>query len=119
MQNLFLPHAGTNGVAVANSIGASSLAILLSLGVPWLFKAAILAADEYSEKSYVFLRTNGVEFTVLSLIPMILIVYFIFWIRKFNLTKRTGVILFLFYLLFITFAVLVEVNILFKPKFCD
>lgn len=109
---------GTNGVAIANSFGASSLAILLSLGVPWLFKAVTLELSDYSERTFVSLRTNGVEFTVLSLLLMVIMVYFIYWIRKFFLTKITGLVLILLYAIFITFAVLVEVNILFKPYFC-
>lgn len=105
-------------MSIANSFGASSLAILLSLGVPWLFKAVTLELNDYSERTFVSLRTNGVEFTVLSLLLMVIIVYFIYWIRKFCLTKRTGLLLILLYAILISFAVLVEVNVLFKPYFC-
>lgn len=102
---------------MANSIGASSLAILLSLGVPWLVKVIILETTEGVD-SFLYLQSNGVEYTVLSLIPMVAITFFWLWIRNFVLTKRTGLGMFVIYLLFITFAVLVEVDILLVPNFC-
>lgn len=110
---------GSNGVGVANSIGASSLAILLSLGLPWFLQAVILEAQSAPDvRTYVVLFSNGVEYTLLSLLPMILLVFLTLWLRKFMLTKRTGLILFIFYALFITFAILVEVDVLFKPNYC-
>lgn len=67
---------------------------------------------------YIELQSNGVEFTMLSLVPMIAIVFCVYWACKFYLTKITGLILIVLYLFFITFAVLIEVDILFKPNFC-
>lgn len=67
---------------------------------------------------YIYIQSNGVEFTILALIPMIMIVFLVFWARKFYLTKRTGIILFALYLLFLSFAVLIEVDVIFKPNFC-
>lgn len=117
VNNLYNIFKGSTGVGIANSIGASSLAILLSLGIPWLVKAAILESTDPGN-GFVEIHSNGVEFTMLSLIPMVILVFLVFWARKFYLTKITGLIMFVIYLLFITFAVLVEVDILFKPNFC-
>lgn len=103
---------------MANSIGASSLAILLSLGLPWFLLTVIQEANPNTDRTYVRLLSNGVEYTILSLLPMILIVFLVFWVRKFVLSLRTGLLLFVFYLLFLAFAILVEVDVLFKPNFC-
>lgn len=102
---------GSQGVGVANSIGASSLAILLSLGLPWFLRSS-------TSQTYVQLLSNGVWYTMLSLLPMILIVFFVFWARKFVLCRITGLILCIFYVLFLSFGLLVERNVLFRPNFC-
>lgn len=112
-------NTGTNGVGVANSIGASSLAILLSLGLPWFLQAVIREAQSASDvRTYVVLYSNGIEYILLTLLPMILLVFLTFWMRKFMLTKVTGLMLFIYYAVLITFAILVEVDVLFKPNYC-
>lgn len=104
---------------MANSIGAASLAILLSLGLPWFVQAVIKETSADSERTYVRLFSNGVEYTLLSLLLMILVTFLVFLARRFVLSLRTGLLLFVFYLLFITFAVLIEVDVLFRPNFCS
>lgn len=79
----------------------------------------MVAASEDNIRDYVYLQSNGVEYTLLSLILMIALVYLIFFIRKFELTKILGLIFIVMYGFFITFAVLIEVDILFPyGNFC-
>lgn len=102
---------GNSNVGVSNSIGASSLAIIVALGVPWFFRAVISSAGH--ERSYVALHTNGMEYIILSLLLLTLIFYLIVYFRRFILTKITGGLLTLTYAIFITFAVLMEVGVFF------
>lgn len=107
----FCIYLGQAGTGVANSIGASSLGILLSLGLPWFVMALIQKSN--GETPYVILNNNGVEFTMLSLLLVILALYLCISLSGFTLHKLTGVALTLFYLLFISFAVVIELDILF------
>lgn len=102
---------GNSNVGVSNSIGASSLAIIIALGVPWFFRALI--STKGHERSYVALHTNGMEYIILSLLLLTLIFYLIVYFRRFILTKITGGLLITTYAIFITFAVLMEVGVFF------
>lgn len=102
---------GNSNVGVSNSIGASSLAIIIALGVPWFFRAVIPTKGH--ERSYVALHTNGMEYIILSLLLLTLCFYLIVYFRRFILTKITGSLLILAYAVFITVAVLMEVGVFF------
>lgn len=102
---------GNSNVGVSNSVGASSLAIIIALGVPWFFRAVI--SSEGHERSYVALHTNGMEYIILSLLLLTLCFYLIVYFRRFILTKITGGMLIATYAVFITFAVLMEVGVFF------
>lgn len=115
----FSTYAGTAGTGIANSIGASSLAILLSLGFPWLLVTLIDEFNPEAETTYFSIQSNGFEYTILALIPAIAVVFFTFWACKFVLKKRTGLMLFLVYLGILSFAILVELDVLFEPNYCD
>jgi len=102
---------GNSNVGVSNSVGASSLAIVISLAVPWFFRAVIMT--EGHEKPYVNLHTNGMEFVILSLLLLTICLYLILFLRRFILTKITGLILILTYGGFVTLAVLMEMGFIF------
>ncbi|KAJ6636450.1 Sodium/potassium/calcium exchanger 5 [Pseudolycoriella hygida] len=102
---------GNSNVGVSNSIGASSLAIIIALGVPWFFRAVI--SSKGHERPYVALHTNGMEYIILSLLLLTLCFYLIVYFRRFILTKITGSLLILTYAVFITIAVLMEVGVFF------
>ncbi|XP_037038337.1 sodium/potassium/calcium exchanger 3-like [Bradysia coprophila] len=102
---------GNSNVGVSNSVGASSLAIIIALGVPWFFRAVISSPGH--ERPYVALHTNGMEYIILSLLLLTLCFYLILYFRRFILTKITGGLLILTYAVFITIAVLMEVGVFF------
>lgn len=103
---------GNSNVGVSNSVGASSLAIIIALGIPWFFRGVI--STKGHERPYVRLHTNGMEYIILSLLLLILIFYLIIYFRRFILTKITGTMLLVTYLVFVTFAVLMEVGVFFE-----
>lgn len=102
---------GNSNVGVSNSIGASSLAITIALGVPWFFRAVI--STKGHERPYVALHTNGMEYIILSLLLLIVCFYLIVYFRRFILTKITGSLLILAYAVFVTLAILMEVGVFF------
>lgn len=96
---------------MATSLGAASLAILLGLGVPWFFRAVIQSYGH--EKNYVNLHSNGMEYIILAMILLIFIFYLIMYFTRFTLRKVTGALLFTTYVIFITFAILMELGVFF------
>lgn len=108
---------GDGGMGVSNSLGANSLAILVSLGLPWFIRSMF----DGGSKANAFIKINsvGIEFTILSLLLTVVALYFIVSIASYRLKKAIGFYLFFTYLIFVTFAILVEMDILFPSgNFC-
>lgn len=102
---------GHTGTGIANSMGASSLGILLCLGVPW----AITTAINYSQgkEPVSMIHGNGIQLTIFALALVSLTQFSILSISKFKLLKMTGVALGLSYLAFISYAVFAELGYIF------
>lgn len=110
----FLGHTGTG---IANSLGASSLGIVLCLGVPWAISAIML--NNKGEEAIIYLHSYGVQYTILSLLLVSLSLFSVLAISGFKLRKLTGVALGILYLSFVTYAVMVELDYLFPtPNVC-
>lgn len=93
---------GDVSMGVSNMLGANTMNILLSLGGPWLIKAAI------STPSYITIQSGSIEYTILALILAALILFITLAVNRFRLSKSIGVVLALFYTVFIVLAVLSE-----------
>lgn len=97
-------------MGVSNALGANSLAILFALGMPWLIRTLTLLGR--GEPALVHINSSGIDFVVGSLLVAVLCLWATLYLGKFVLRKRLGFILSLFYLVFITFAVLVEMGVI-------
>jgi len=98
-------------MGLSNSLGTSSLNILMSLGLPWFIRTMI--GDKKSNRSTINMQSQGMEFTALTLILSIILVYSILTLTKYRLTKKIGIVFLIIYLLLLTFAILVELDIFF------
>lgn len=105
---------GENGIGVSNSLGANSLAILLSLGVPWFIKNCMNYGT--GEKQQV--GTQGIEYNIIILILSTIALFIILSCSGYRLTKRVGVALFSVYTVFIVLQILIEMNVFF-PLVCS
>ncbi|XP_039233730.1 probable sodium/potassium/calcium exchanger CG1090 isoform X4 [Drosophila yakuba] len=105
---------GENGIGVSNSLGANSLAILLSLGVPWFIKNCI----NYGTGEPQQVGTQGIEYNILILIISTVALFIILSFSGYRLTKRVGVALFTVYGVFIVLQILIEMNVFF-PRDCS
>ncbi|KAJ6640772.1 Sodium/potassium/calcium exchanger 5 [Pseudolycoriella hygida] len=101
-------HAGTG---LANSFGTSSLGIFMCLGGPWLVSSLIKLYSDPSE--VISLGDAAVRYLILSLLLIPPVLWTIFACFKFHLRKLSGICLALTYGSFITWAILIEVQILF------
>lgn len=95
---------------MSNALGANSLAILFALGLPWLIKTLMLLAE--GSDTAVKINSAGIDFVVGSLLVAASLLWITLFIGKFKLRKSLGVVLMLLYLIFITFAILVEMGII-------
>lgn len=105
---------GESGIGVSNSLGANSLAILLSLGVPWFIKNCIHYGEE---NNMIYVAAQGIEYSIFILMLCTLSLFFGLSFTGYRLTKRLGGILFTVYAVFIVLQVLIEMNVFF-PKKC-
>lgn len=114
MTGFIMARRGNSAVGVAHSLGAASLAILISLGIPWLVQSL---NKLNTAKPYVDVYSNGMNWTVLGLVLVIVTFYICLSSTRFTLKKLTGILLISSYVIFITLAVLIEVDIFF-PNIC-
>lgn len=96
-------------------MGASSLGIVLCLGVPWAITAIMLNADGL--EAVMPLHGSGVVYTIGSLALVSLTLFVILSLSRFRLLKSTGVALGIAYLSFVTFAVMAELGYVY-PSNC-
>ena len=121
-------------MGVSNSLGANSLNILFSLGIPWFIRTMIQYGK--GEEAYIHIFSHGMQFTLVSLLfaavstllkirfllnKFLLLnfhsqaaLYLCLFLAGYRLKKLVGVALFSFYLLFLSFALMVELDIIFK-----
>lgn len=92
-------------MGVSNSLGANSMNILFSLGLPWFLKTITKGADENPK---IDINSGSIEYTISALIPMTLILFMTLYLNKFKLCKKVGCTLLLVYFIFIALGILAE-----------
>lgn len=103
---------GNGAMGVSNALGANSLSILFSLGLPWFIRT--LADGGASTNAYVVIASYGMQYSIISLLFAIAALYIVVYAAKFKLRKRVGVVLFMCYGVLVTFMLLNELNIFFS-----
>ncbi|XP_055532844.1 sodium/potassium/calcium exchanger 4-like [Wyeomyia smithii] len=103
--------SGNGAMGVSNALGANSLAILFSLGVPWFIRT--VADGGASTNAYYVIASYGMQYSIISLLFAVGFLYSTIYLAKFKLRKRIGIFLFLFYGILVTFMLLNELDIFF------
>ncbi|XP_059611360.1 sodium/potassium/calcium exchanger 4-like [Phlebotomus argentipes] len=104
---------GIGGMGVSNALGSTSLAILISLGFPW-FVRTLVDGEPFNVVSY------GVEFTTMTMLLATTLLFTVLALFRFKLRKTSGIILVGVYAIFVTFAILNEIDIFFASGiYCD
>lgn len=101
---------GQGGMSLSNSLGTNSLSILLSLGLPWFIRAIIDHSNEYPP--YIYLSSLGIQYVVLSLLFVVSILFIVLTLYKYRLQTSNGIIFIVAYLIFLTFALLMETGVI-------
>lgn len=105
------------GVGVSNSLGANSLAILMSLGIPWLIKNII--NRNTPGKQSILLNPNSTEYNMLLLLLAVIALYTVLTIAKYRLKRAVGVALISVYIFCITIGILLEMDVFFPNIICS
>ncbi|GAB0086848.1 Sodium/potassium/calcium exchanger [Sergentomyia squamirostris] len=97
------------GMSIANAIGSSSVAMILSLGLPWFIRTMV-DGGAYTD-AHIRLKSSGIQYIIASMLAVITIAYLIIALSKFRIRKILGVFLLAFYAIFITLFILVEMDV--------
>ncbi|XP_049822385.1 sodium/potassium/calcium exchanger 3-like [Aethina tumida] len=102
---VIMSRRGEGAMGVSNSMGANTMNILLSLGFPWFFKAILKGTGP---DAYVEIESGSIQYTILALIAVSIILYATLYFNKFHMSKKTGIILLLVYIVCAILATLSE-----------
>ncbi|KAK5645585.1 hypothetical protein RI129_006885 [Pyrocoelia pectoralis] len=97
---------GYGDMAVSNAVGSNVFDILICLGLPWFIQTAIIKPG-----SHVNVISKGLTYSTLSLLSTVVFLVVATHLNGWKLDRKYGIILMVWYLLFITFASLYELNV--------
>jgi Ca2+/Na+ antiporter len=100
---------GSGQMGVSNALGANCLAILFSLGLPWFITTTMKGA--YMTNAHIHIYSYGMEYTIMILLLAVGTLYTILAVHGYKMRKKVGIYLILSYMVFATFAVLMEFNV--------
>ncbi|EEB17198.1 sodium/potassium/calcium exchanger 5 precursor, putative [Pediculus humanus corporis] len=106
LSSLAVVKEGYGDMAVSNAVGSNVFDILICLGLPWFIQTALIKPG-----SHVNVISKGLSYSTLSLLSTVLFLIVATHMNGWKLDKKYGVILMIWYLLFITFASLYELNV--------
>ncbi|XP_017488767.1 PREDICTED: probable sodium/potassium/calcium exchanger CG1090, partial [Rhagoletis zephyria] len=112
VSSVIVAKRGHGSMGICNSIGSNTFDILLCLGVPWLIKAVFFPIQE--GQNYVGINSAGLEYSAITLLSTLFLLYITFSFNKFKLDRRVGMACLVMYLVFMVFASLIELNVFFR-----
>lgn len=92
-------------MGISNALGANTMNILLSLGMPWFFKTILMGTNN---NSFLKIESGSIEYTILALVAVALTLYITLFANKFRLSRLSGGILLVMYLIWLILAILSE-----------
>ncbi|GFG35536.1 hypothetical protein Cfor_08272 [Coptotermes formosanus] len=102
-------------MGISGSIGANTLDILLCLGMPWFIKCIVqIIQTGDTSSSTVHIISEGVTYNCFALISCVLLLLAVLAAFRFLLGKCQGFTCLTMYIIFITFSVLMEMNVFFE-----
>lgn len=116
ISSVLMVRKGEGGVGVSNSLGANSLAILMSLGIPWLIRNIL--HRNVPGKEFVQINSFHIEYTILLLLLSVIALYVVLTLSRYRLKRTVGLALIAVYSVIITLGVCLELNLFFAPIAC-
>ncbi|XP_063854209.1 probable sodium/potassium/calcium exchanger CG1090 isoform X2 [Scylla paramamosain] len=106
LSSLCVAKQGFGDMAVSNAIGSNVFDILLCLGLPWFLRTAIVYPG-----SLVPVESRGLMYSTISLFSTVIFLIVATHLNGWKLDKKYGVVLMIWYLIFMVFASLYELNV--------
>ncbi|KAG7153620.1 sodium/potassium/calcium exchanger [Homarus americanus] len=106
LSSLCVAKQGFGDMAVSNAIGSNVFDILLCLGLPWFLKTAIIYPG-----TTVPVESRGLLYSTVSLFSTVIFLIVATHMNGWKLDKKYGVVLMFWYLIFMVFASLYELNV--------
>ncbi|XP_076249105.1 putative sodium/potassium/calcium exchanger CG1090 isoform X2 [Calliopsis andreniformis] len=106
LSSLAVIKEGLGDMAVSNAVGSNVFDILVCLGLPWFIQTAMIQPG-----SHVNVTSRGLTYSTVSLLSTVIFLVLATHLNGWKLDRRYGVILMVWYLVFIVFASLYELNV--------
>ncbi|XP_076046645.1 putative sodium/potassium/calcium exchanger CG1090 isoform X2 [Oratosquilla oratoria] len=115
LSSLCVAKQGFGDMAVSNAIGSNVFDILLCLGFPWFLKTVIVDPG-----STVTVESRGLTYSTVSLFSTVVFLIVVTHLNGWKMDKKYGILLLIWYLIFMIFASLYELNVFgdFNPPEC-
>jgi Ca2+/Na+ antiporter len=96
---------GKGDMAVSSSIGSNIFDILIGLPLPWIIKSFVLMGEKQAYTGNT-VRAGNLVWNILVLVGMLIAVIATIAWSNWRMTKGLGVMMFVLYAIFLTFALL-------------
>ncbi|XP_014600022.1 PREDICTED: probable sodium/potassium/calcium exchanger CG1090 [Polistes canadensis] len=106
LSSLAVIKEGLGDMAVSNAVGSNVFDILVCLGLPWFIQTAMIQPG-----SHVNVTSRGLTYSTVSLLSTVIFLVVATHMNGWKLDRRYGVVLMAWYLIFIIFASLYELNV--------
>ncbi|EZA53280.1 Sodium/potassium/calcium exchanger [Ooceraea biroi] len=106
LSSLAVIKEGLGDMAVSNAVGSNVFDILVCLGLPWFIQTAMIQPG-----SHVNVTSRGLTYSTFSLLSTVIFLVLATHLNGWKLDRRYGIVLMIWYLVFIMFASLYELNI--------
>lgn len=112
VSSVIVAKQGHGSMGISNSIGSNTFDILLCLGLPWLIKSSF--SPTQPGKHYISINSGGLEYSAISLLSTLMLLYIAFASNKFQLDRKVGRACLCMYAVFLILASLIELNVFFR-----
>ncbi|EFN65479.1 Sodium/potassium/calcium exchanger 4 [Camponotus floridanus] len=106
LSSLAVIKEGLGDMAVSNAVGSNVFDILVCLGLPWFIQTAMIQPG-----SHVNVTSRGLTYSTVSLLSTVVFLVLATHLNGWKLDRRYGMVLMIWYLIFIVFASLYELNV--------
>ena len=101
LSSVIVARKGEGDMAVSSSIGSNIFDILIGLPVPWIIYSA-------AKRKPVVIGAENIWISIFVLLAMLVMVVIVIHFNGWRLTKTTGLIMFVFYIMFLVQAIVLE-----------
>lgn len=100
ISSIVVAKKGRGGMAISNAIGSNVFDILVGLGVPWVIMLG------FAGEKMVEVNTENLISSVVLLFATVIVIFFLMFMRKWKIGRRSGYFLIVLYLMYLGWAIM-------------